>query len=73
MVRVHAKSLVQYSTYNFLIDFHRMSEQFLNGTSAHNRLFSAITFTEMHLFCIVFELQQVICQKSPILTHPICI
>ena len=39
---------------------------------AHTTSYS--TFIEtMHLSCTVFEIQPVICRKSPILTHPTCI
>jgi len=39
---------------------------------AHTTSYSTLIET-MRLSCTVFEIQPVICQKSPILTHPTCI
>jgi len=39
---------------------------------AHKTSYATLTET-MHASCTIFELQQVICQKSPILTYPTCI
>jgi len=39
---------------------------------AHTTSYSTLIET-MRLSCTVFEIQPIICRKSPILTHPTCI